>query len=254
VTRADLSVGGSTIAGNKKVDVQNVNASVVAKVTAGAGTTDLTVVQATKAGITIDGAAATGTIAFTGAGTVNVDSATGTVTHTALSVTAEDAKALTINAAKASSVTTASGETGVVTINAAAATTVTANGVSGGGTINAAKATSITAAALDDSGVTINAGTFVVANTGITVTGDTTTTDAATIKAAGVVNLVSTTVDKLNLSGNGAAVEYIATATTGAATTAYTLSGDQDVTLSATAAGTTLTQRSQIQQPTRQLL
>ena len=233
VTKTDVVVGGSSIVGDKAVTVTAVDASKVAKVTTGAGTKAVSVTQATKAGATIDATTATGTIAVTGAGTVLADTTATTVTITALGDTTEDAKALTVNAAKASSVTTASGFTGVVTVNAAAATAVTVNGASGGATINAAKAgaTGITVAGIDDSGATITTGSYTKAAAGvISVDGSVGTTDVATISAAGYISLATAAtaqVENLNLSGNGAAVTYTLTGTP----TKTTLTGTQDVTL-----------------------
>ena len=50
VTRGDLSVGGTSIAGGKTVDIYQVDAADVAKVTIGAGTTVAEVAMATRAG------------------------------------------------------------------------------------------------------------------------------------------------------------------------------------------------------------
>lgn len=246
VTRTDLSVGGSTITGNKEVQVTGLNGDSVKAVTAGAATTNLTVTQATKAGTTVNGDTATGTVTVTGAATINAAAATGAVTVNTLGNTTEDAKAVTVNAAKASSVTTGALFTGAVNVAAAAATTVTVNNAEGGATINAAKATTITVGKVDDTGVTITAGTLKSTDTGIALTGTAATTDKATISAAGTVNLVSNNtaqVDSLSLSGNGAAATYVLTATA-AATNVITLTGDQNVTVStgaATLAGATVT-------------
>jgi trimeric autotransporter adhesin len=246
ITRGDLTVGGATILGAKDVDVTNLNASQVLKVTTGAGTTAVDITQATKAGVIVDADTATGAISVTGAATINAANAAAAVSVTALANTTEDAKAVTVNAAKATSVTTAALFTGAVTVNAAAATTVTVNNGEGGATINAAKATSITVGKVDDTGVTITAGTFKSTDTGIALTGTAATTDSATVSAAGTVNLVSNNtgqVDKLSLSGNGAAVTYVLTSTA-ASTNAFTLTGTQNVTVSSAAAsldGVTIT-------------
>jgi Ca2+-binding RTX toxin-like protein len=254
VMRTDVTVGGSTIAGNKQVDVSNVDASKVAKVTVGAGTTNVNVGQVTKAGATIDANTATGTVRVVGAATVNADAATGTggdVTVTAFATSAtsttENAKDVTINAAKAETVAAkndAGGAafTGKITINAAAAKTVTVDSAAGGGVINAAKATAITAAAIDDSGLTINAGTGTkVAPIAIDLTGKATSTvDAATIAAAGLVTVdvhkaaAASAVDVLNLSGAGAAVTYTVKATQAGGFTTIAASGDQTVNVSTT--------------------
>ena len=60
VTRGDLSVGGTTIAGGRTVDIYQVDAADVATVTIGAGTTVAEVAMATRAGITVDANNASG--------------------------------------------------------------------------------------------------------------------------------------------------------------------------------------------------
>lgn len=251
VTRADVTVGGSTIVGNKVVTVNDVNADNIAKVTTGTGTTDVVLTQKTKAGVTIDASTATGTVTVDGATTLSADNATGAITLNNLTVadTTEDAKAVTVNAAKASSVATDVLFTGAITINAAAAkgaTAIVVNNAEGGATIVAGTTstddTTIAVSGIDDTGATITTGTgsSVAAEKQIVVNLDGKgTSDVATVSAAGYITLdVNNTnlVETINLSGNGAAVKYVMTD----APTTYNLTGDQDVTVSNTAANLTL--------------
>jgi len=239
VTRANVVVGGSNIAGDKTVTVSNVNSSNIAKVTVGAGSTGaLSVVQATKAGITLDANVTTGTIATTGALTLNADNAASTVQLTSLSDTTQDAKPVTVNAAKATSVTTQDANfTGVIAINAAKATTVTVSNGSGGVTVNASTANTAAATIavekIDNSGATINVGTGTTA-AGITVQlgGTTATTDTASVSGAGKIALdvghTTGAVDTVNLSGT-AAVTYTLTSTNGTLTTLNATGGNVSV-------------------------
>jgi Ca2+-binding RTX toxin-like protein len=244
VTRGDVVVGGATLTGDKTVDVQNVNGINVGTIVAGAGTTGLTVVQATGAGITVDGNAATGAIAMTGAGTLNAGGATTTVALTALGNAVQDAKALTINADSAvTSVTTAAGFTGAITINAAAARTVDVDNATGGLTLNATVGAEtavggvgIVVGNVDASGATITTGSYASTAAGlIRIEGTVATTDVATISAAGSVNLTTNAdgtgthqVETVNLSGNGAAATYAITG----ASTVLAGSGSQTVNVS----------------------
>lgn len=243
VTRDNVVVGGSTITGNKIVDVTNLNASQVARVTAGAGTLDVNVGQATKAGVIVDAGTATGAIAVTGAATVNANLATGTVAITRLNNTTEDAKPVVVNAALSSSVTTADASfTGSVTFNAANASTITIlNAVGGvvinGGTTSTAD-TTIRVDNIDNSGAVITTGTgfddtVVTTLKDITINLDGTdaSTDAASISAAGFITVNQDNADlveNLTLSGNGAAVTYDMT---GTLLSAYALTGNQSVTV-----------------------
>lgn len=241
VTKGNVTVGTSTLTGNKAVDVNAVNAENVAKITAGAGTTDVTVDQATKVGVTVDADTATGVVEIFGAATVDAANAT-KVNLTGISDATEDAKAVVINAAKATTINVGSNTdattydntavTGAITINAAAATSVKA-AVSGGATIVAKDGVTVTA--VDDSGVSITTSLVGTTTTkgAISITGTAGSTDTATISAAGIQVLTNTNVDELTLSGNGAAATY--EVSSGAASK-YTVSGDQAVTISASAA------------------
>lgn len=242
VTKGNVTVGTSTLTGNKAVDVNAVNAENVAKITAGAATTDVTVDQATKAGVIVAADVATGVIEVFGAATVDAANAT-KVNLTGISDATEDAKAVVINAAKATTINVGSATdatttyddtavTGAITINAAAATSVKA-AVSGGATIVAKDGVTVTA--VDDSGVSITTSLVGTTTTkgAISITGTAGSTDTATISAAGIQVLTNTNVDELTLSGNGAAATY--EVSSGAASK-YTVSGDQVVTISASAA------------------
>lgn len=159
---------------------------------------------------------------------------------------AENAKAVTINAAKALDVEVqdnTSKFTGAITVNAAAALEVSVANAAGGVTINASKAADnsgngIVVAGIDDSGANITTGSFGSLKTDgtidkqgkIALTGSAGSTDTATITAAGYIGLTNnaTQVETLNLSGNGAAVEYEIKTT---AANTYNLTGSQNVTL-----------------------
>lgn len=245
VTGENVIVGGSSIAGDKDVDITALNATKVLKVTAGAGTKDVTVAQASKAGVTVDASVATGAIAVTGAATVNADLATGTVIMTRLNDTTEDAKAVTVNAALSSSVTTADANfTGLVTFNAAKASTITISNATGGAVVNGGTTstadTAITIGNIDNSGATITTGTGY--NDSVTTTlksiavklEGTPATDTATVAAAGYITLQSASdgtgtdqIENISISGNGAAVTYVLTG----APSAITVTGSQSVTI-----------------------
>ncbi len=257
VTGGDIVVGGSTIAGNKDVTVIELASDKVAKVVTGAGTKTVVINQTaatpsqSKAGVVVDANTATDNVTITGAVTLNADNAADTAGEKVIvqaingAAAAENAKAVTINAAKALDVEVNDNTakfTGAITVNAAAAKKVQVQSASGGVTINAAKAADnagngIVVAGIDDSGATITTGSFgslkadgsIDKQGKISVDGSS-SSDVATITAAGYIGLTTNAtnqVETLNLSGNGAAVQY---AITGAATT-YNLTGDQNVTL-----------------------
>jgi hypothetical protein len=238
VTRADLEIGGSTIAGNKAVLVFGVDQADVKTVTTGVGTTAATVIQATTAGITVNADSASGSVSVTGAATVSAAGAGAgdTVTVAVLSDATQDAKAVDITTGAEDVVVGAF--TGSINVNAPSAKDVAAAGVAGGATIVAAGeagtlgTNGITIAAIDSSGVNLTtsyAGTS-TAPGAIRITGTAATNDSATISAAGFNNLDNNTtaVDTINLSGNGAAATYTLT---GQAATTITGSGSQTVNL-----------------------
>lgn len=248
VTGSDVSVGGTTIAGDKDIIVNNVTSSKVASVVAGAGTKAVTVVQATTAGVTVDASTATGAQAITGAATLNADKATGAVTFTALGDTTEDAKPIVVNAALSSGVTTAIGFTGEITVNAAKASTITLNNAESGATVNAGTtSTADTTIAIDgisDLGATITTGTgyndsvvTTLKSIAINLNGSGDVTDAATVAAAGYISLDANAgtdlVETVNLSGTTGAVTYKMVTS---APDVYNLTGTQSVTVSNTAA------------------
>jgi len=259
VTGTDVTIGGSPIAGDKDVDILNVSSAGVAKIVTGAGTKAVTIVQATKAGVAIDASTATGAIAVTGAADLDADLGASTVAFTALGDATEDAKAVTVDAAKATSVTTPVGMTGAITINAAAANTVDVDNATGGLVLNAAVAGEQTTSAagirvgnIDASGATITTGTYATLTPGlIELEGTTTGTgDIATVSGGGAITLKSAAdnantdqIETMNLSGNAAAVTY----TLAGAPTTINVSGSQNVTIkgaSASFAGKTLTDTS----------
>jgi Ca2+-binding RTX toxin-like protein len=243
VTRENVIVGSSSITGNKEVNVQALDASKVAKVTSGAGTTNVIVVQATKAGATIAADTATGSVTVTGAATVSAAGAGAgdTVTVNALSDATEDAKNVTVTTGAE---TVSIGIfTGSISVTGAATKNVVLTGAAGGATITALgeKGTlgtdGIVIAGIDNSGVTVTTSyvgvkTATVNDEGaISLAGGAATDDVATVSAAGVTNLKLTDMDIVNLSGNGAAVEFVVS---NAAATKYLASGEQTVNLTTT--------------------
>lgn len=276
VTRDNVTVGTSSIVGNKAHNIAALDASNVKAVTVAGTATDVTVAQAAAAtgnafsGVTLNADVATGNIKVTGAATVNAAAAAsatgGYVLVNGSGDATEDAKAVTVNAAKAKTVLVGNNAyfnldvdgdtnvntianqavdlddiltafTGAITVNAPAASSVNVS-IAGGGTINALGGTGtgvgIYATKIDDSGVTINA-TYAGTKTttsdksgNIVLVGGTGTVDTATVNAVGVVALSNTAVESLTLSGNGAAATYNYS---GDAATKITLTGDQDIVL-----------------------
>lgn len=246
VTGTNVIVGGASIAGEKDVTVTDLNATKVLKVTTGAGTENVSVTQLTKAGATVDASTATGTIAVTGAATVNANTTTSTVAITKLINATEDAKAVTVNAALASSVTTVdAGFTGLVTFNAAKASTVTILNATGGAVVNAGTTstadTTISIGNIDASGATITTGTgyddsvtTTLKDITVQLEGTAAVSDTATVAGAGYITLKTAAdgtntdqVANISLSGNGADVTYALEG----APTAITLTGSNSVTV-----------------------
>ena len=246
VTRENVTVGSSTITGDKDVNVQSVDSTKVAKVTSGAGTKDVIVIQATKAGAVINADTATGSVTVTGAATVSAAGAgaSDTVTVNALSDATEDAKNVTVTTgAETVSIGTF---TGSISVTGAATKNVVLTGAAGGATITALgeKGTlgtdGIVIAGIDNSGVTVTTSyvgvkTATVSEEGVIslAGGSTASDDVATVSAAGVTNLKLADMDIVNLSGNGAAVEFVVS---NAAATKYVATGAQTVNLTTTAA------------------
>lgn len=231
VTMTNPVVGGATLNGNKVVDIRNLDASKVAKVTAGAGTTDLNVVQVTKAGVTVDGGTATGAVTVTGAATINVEAAVGAVTvtpiNTARSTTfVENTKAISLNAAAAAGnvlIQASAGSykfAGPITVNAATtksvvinndadATTAT-NAVNAPVTVNAAKAETVT---VDDAtwGATVNAATANAASATVTVNGITSNGAVITVGSGTASTATSPKTMTVEIGGTGSATTEKAT-------------------------------------------
>lgn len=246
VTRGDVTVGGSTLNGNKTVQVNNADSAGVAKIVAGAGTTtvDINAAATDKAGLVVDASTATGNVNVDGAATIMANASTGTVAVDAVTNTtaAETGKATSITANSAATVTTHADLTGSVEINAAKASTITVNDAQGGATVTGATTSTadstITVAGIDDTGATIVTGTgsATAAEKQVTVdlSGTAQTTDKASVAAAGVVALdagkTANSVDALTLSGNGAAVTYNLSVSNGAVTS-ITKAGQNSVTV-----------------------
>jgi len=274
VTRSNVSVGDASIVGDKTVTVNNVNATKVAKITAGAGTTDVTVAQVTKAGATVDASTATGAIAVTGAATVSANAATGTVTATPINTAAstsfvENKKALSIDAAAAVGnvlVQASAGGykySGPITVNAASTTSVVINNATdalsainataGAVTVNAAKAATVT---VDDAtwGATVNAASAnataatvaveKISSKGATVTvGTGTATKGMTVQLGGTSATTDTAtvsaagVVSLDVSHTTAAVDTVNVSGNGAAVT-FTVTGSNGNMTTLAASGT----------------
>lgn len=231
VTMTNPVVGGVTLNGNKVVDVRDVDASKVAKVTAGAGTTNLNVVQVTKSGVTVDGDTATGAVTVTGTGTVNVAAAVGAVTvtpiDTARSTTfVENTKPITVNAAAAAGnvlIEASAGSrkfAGPITVNAAttksvvinndADATTAINAVNAPVTVNAAKAETVT---VDDAtwGATVNAATANAASATVTVNGITSNGATITVGSGTASTATNAKTMTVNIGGTGSATTEKAT-------------------------------------------
>jgi hypothetical protein len=265
VTRGDVIVGGTTLAGDKTVVVNKVDGAEVAKITTGAGTTSLDInaeaaIAATgKSGIVVDADTATTTVAVNFNSTINAANAVTSVAidGAAYTAAAELAKPSVINAAKAATVTTHANLTGSVEINAAAASTITVSNAGGGATVTGATTSAadstISLVNVDVSGATVTGGTGSATASAkqmtIDIDGTTAATDAATINAAGVVALTvdgangtggADAVDVLTLGSTGGAVTYnIATPTGGTDNTIVTINGTSDVTVAAASAAIT---------------
>jgi hypothetical protein len=255
ITRADLSVGGSTLTGSKTIDVVNVNGEQVTTITTAGTATVVNITQQDAAGVTLNMDNASGSFTVTGAATVNAAGAgTGdTVTvnaftlaeagGTAAGEAAQNAKAVTVNTGAASVITAVGGGNhldGAITITAAAAGVVTIPSALGGATVSAlgASATGVDIREIDASGATVTttlnqAATAAaqIIDLGAVATANVTAT--ATVSALGNVALntgvASDGIDTITLSGNGGAVNY--TVTTGNGNT-ETFNVTGDVTLS----------------------
>jgi hypothetical protein len=249
VTRGDVLVGGATLTGNKVVQVTNASSGDIGSITAGAGTTNVDINSAATdlAGHIINADVATGNVTVDGAATINAALAArvdiDAVTNTAV---AQTGKASDINAAAALRVETHADLTGAIDIAAPNATVVTVNDAQGGVTINSSTAATadavITVADIDASGANITVGTgtddsVTASNLEIRLTldGGAGSTDAATISAAGHIELdiagtgAQGNVDVLTLSGNGAGVIYDISAPTTGTMASITKAGTQSV-------------------------
>ena len=258
VTRGDVVVGGSTLAGNKAVVVEALNAGAVAAVTAGAGTTTVAVTQAGVAGVTVNANAASGTTTVIGAATVTATGAGAgdTVTVEALDATqgvsatnavAQNAKAVSVTTNAATVVIDDHDATykftGAITVNAPAATSVTVDNAVGGATVTASTTSTadstIAVNNIDNTGATIVTGTGArevttpVKQITVNLDGTTATTDAVSISGNGWIAVdqdvnANEVVDNITLSGVDAAVTFDMQGTELAT---YTLTGAQNVTL-----------------------
>jgi hypothetical protein len=256
ITKGDVVVGGSSLAGNKAIIVSDLGSANVAKVVAGAGTTAFTAVQTVgnKAGMTFDVNAASGAVDITGAGTFTA-TGQGTGDTFTLQLTGnavEDAKAVNVTTGAENIVIPAF--TGTIDVTGATSKNVAITSVAGGATVNVAGESGTTGtdgvnvAAIDLSGFTLTtsyAGTTTAAGA-IQISGSAATTDVATISANGVNNLDNDTtlVETLTLSGNTAAATFT---NTDLIATTVTIAGSQNVSYADSAAdfdGVTITDTS----------
>jgi hypothetical protein len=253
ITKTNVVVGGTEITGNKALVVFGLDASDVATVTAGAGTTTMNVTQVTKAGTTVNADAASGNVTVAGAATVNAAGAgTGdAVAMTVLSNATEDAKAVTVTTGAEN--VNLGAFTGTISVTGAATKSTDLAGAAGGVTVNilgeagtaGSANTGVDITGIDSSGATVTtsyAGTS-TAPGAIQLTGSAATTDVATVSAVGFnsLDLNTTAIETVNLSGNGAAATYTIT---GQAASVYAASGANAVNLAgneAMFAGKTIT-------------
>jgi len=256
ITKGDVVIGGSSLAGNKAIIVNDLGSANVAKVVAGAGTTAFTAVQtaANKAGMTFDVNAASGAVDITGAGTYTATGqGTGdTFTLQLIGNAVEDAKAVNVTTGAENIVIPAF--TGTIDVTGATSKNVAITGVAGGATVNVAGEAGTTGtdgvnvAGIDLSGFTLTtsyAGTSTTAGA-IQISGSAAATDVATISANGFNNLDNDTtlVETLTLSGNTAAVTFT---NTDLIATTVTIAGSQNVSYADSAAdfdGVTITDTS----------
>ena len=250
LTRGDVTIGSTVIAGNKNGSISNLDAADVAKVIAGVATNTFQVLQGTTGGVVIDADSAASTVTVRGPATVAASgmSATATLTLDAFQ-TGEVASAASaaVQNAKAVSVTTTAGTvninsdtntlTGPITVDAPAATTITIQSMTGGGsaTTAAAGADITVTTGIDASGVTLTSGTSTTASPVVfTIDGSALTTDVATLAATGsaisVVSGGTTAIETLNFSGASGAASYVITGANPA--TSYIASGTNAVNLS----------------------
>jgi Ca2+-binding RTX toxin-like protein len=268
VSRGDITIGGATLTGASQVDVIALDATDVAKVTTAGTVGIVNVTQATKSGVVIDADNATGAVTVVGAATVN---AAGMGVGDTLTVTAgtnaqmggtaalravENAKAVTVDT-NAAIVTIANGAgtgvfTGVINVTAPAATAVTIPAASGGATVSAAGSSTngVDIRGIDASGATVTttvnqAATAAAQIIDLAAVNTASVTATATVSALGNVALdtgaATDAIDTLTLSGNGGAVTYTITSTSG---TTETINATSDVTVAgneAIFAGNTVT-------------
>lgn len=232
VDRADLA--GGAIAGGDQVVVADLEGD-TSTVTAGSGVDTLTVNQ-TTAGATVNANAVATDVTVTGGGaTVNASTADGTI-----DVDANADGAVEINAAAASTITVANASEGLV-VNAAAATTVDVDEITDGATLNVGVDTATGTAIhiqvndIDDSGVTIVAGTHDATNNGdeVILGTDGGAADTVSLTIAGDVDLTlneTNQVDNLTLTASG----DLDIALTSGALTSLTLEGSDDIDVTAT--------------------
>jgi len=230
VTRGDITIGGSTITGDKTVNVDGLNTANIAKVTTGAGTKAVDIAMVTTAGVVVDADTATGAITVHGATTLTANASLGKIDieNMAIANTTQDALATSVTAnATTVEVETDALLTGAITINAAKAKIIDVKNATGGVEINAeaGATTGITVVDIDASGATINTGSYATTAGGtITIDGTAAATDTATINAEGTIALDidgsnAGNVDVLNLTGDSAVTYTIATPNTGTYTT-----------------------------------
>ena len=247
VTRGDVIVGGSTLAGNKAVSLTNYDSANIGSLTVGAGTTTVNVDSAALdvTGHVLNLDAASGAITVDGAATINAATSSDVrIDATTSAAISNTGKASLINAAVAGRVDTAAGLTGSIEINAPQAALINVADAQGGATITAATTntgdSTITVVDGDVSGTTIITGTGSATASAkqinVTIDGGAATTDTASVSGAGVIALDidganDGNMDLLTLSGNGAAVTYNVDYTNTPAFISATKGGTESVTI-----------------------
>jgi hypothetical protein len=264
VTKGDVTVGDSVIAGNKAVDINAMDAADVLAVNLLGTVTTVNLDQTTTAGTTLDAGAASGNVTIIGAGTFTANSlGTGDTFSVEAFDTSDAASAagattanavamnVTTTAATVNLITSAGGDTneftGNQTVTANSATTVLVDNATGGLTLSAtADNAQIRVDHIDSTGASITVGTGINNTAGtsnsdidLDLDGTTATTDVATIAGAGAIDLdVDGTgtdlIETLNLSGTTAAVTYQMVSSL---PTSIDIRGSQDVTFEQTADG-----------------
>jgi hypothetical protein len=254
INKGDVLVGGTTVVGDKTVDINAMDAADVKTVNIGAGVTAVAIDQTITSGATINADTASGNVTILGGGIINAAGAGvgDTVQVTAMSAggtaatrLVQNAKDITVNT-NAATLTLVNGGgsevfAGALNLTANGATSVTVPNATGGITLSAtADNAQVRVDNIDVSGGTLTLGTGIAtagnSDIDLDLDGTTATTDAVTIAAAGTIDLDTTgtgahEIETVNLSGTTAAVTYQMVSS---APNIMNVSGSQNVTVSNT--------------------